>query len=82
MRFFLVIAIILVALAASFALQNAQPVSVKFIKWSFEASLVIVLILTFAAGALAAFLISVPWRIRVLRELSGLKKTNKDKSPQ
>lgn len=74
MRFFLATAIALVALAALFALQNAQPVSVNFLKWSFEASLVIVLILTFSAGALSAFLVSVPWRIKVLRELSDLKR--------
>lgn len=74
MRFFLATAIALVALAALFALQNAQPVSVNFLKWSFEASLVIVLIVTFSAGALSAFLVSVPWRIKVLRELSDLKR--------
>jgi len=82
MRLFVVLAFVLVGLAALFALQNAQPVSVNFIKWSFEASLVIVLLLTFAAGAVAAFLASIPWRIKVMRQLSGLKKNQRDKSPQ
>lgn len=79
-RLFLVLALILAALAAVFSLQNAQPVSVNFLKWSFDASLVIVLVLTFAAGAISAFLVSIPWRIRVMRELSGLKKNQRDKT--
>lgn len=79
MRLLLAAAILLMAVAAIFALQNAQPVSVNFLKWSFEASLVIVLVMTFSAGALAAFLFSLPWRIRVLRELSGLRKLNKER---
>jgi uncharacterized integral membrane protein len=82
MRFLMAIAVLLMALAAVFALQNAQPVSVNFLKWSFEASLVIILFITFAAGALSAFLFSIPWRIKVLRELSGLKKQQKDRAGQ
>jgi len=83
MRFLMAVAVVLMALAAIFALQNSQPVSVNFLKWSFSASMVIILILTFAAGALAAFLFSIPWRIRVLRELSGLKKAQqKDRAGQ
>jgi len=82
MRFFLAVAIVLVAIAATFALQNAQPASVNFLKWSFEASLVIVLILTFAAGALTAFLASIPRRVKAARDLSSLKKAQKDKTRQ
>ena len=82
MRFLMAIALVLMALGALFALQNSQPVSVNFLKWSFAASMVIVLILTFAAGALAAFLFSIPWRVKVLRELSGLKKLQKDRTGQ
>lgn len=74
MRFLMAIAVVLMALAAVFALQNSLPVSVTFLKWSFTASLVIVLILTFAAGALSAFLFSIPWRVKISRELAALKK--------
>ena len=81
MRLLMVISVALMALAAVFALQNSQPVSVNFLKWSFSASLVIVLILTFAAGALSAFFFSIPWRVKVLKELSELKKQhNKDRA--
>lgn len=82
MRFLMVIAVVLMALAAVFALQNSQPVSVNLFKWSFSASLVIVLILTFAAGALSAFLFSIPWRIRVSRELAALKREHRDRVGQ
>lgn len=82
MRFLMVIALVLMALAAVFALQNSQPVSVSFLKWSFTASMVIVLILTFAAGALASFLFSIPSRVRASRELSALKKLQKGKTGQ
>lgn len=83
MRFLMAIAIILMALAAVFALQNSQPVSVNFLKWSFTASLVIVLILTFAAGALSAFLFSIPWRVKISRELAALKRAqHKDRAGQ
>lgn len=79
MRFLMAIGLVLMALGAVFALQNSQPVSVNFLKWSFSASMVIVLILTFAAGALAAFLFSIPWRIKVSRELASLKKAQQQK---
>jgi uncharacterized integral membrane protein len=82
MRFLMVIALVLMALAAVFALQNSQPVIVSFFKWSFTASMVIILILTFAAGALASYLFSIPSRFRVSRELSALKKLQKDKAGQ
>ncbi len=77
MRFLMAFAILLVVLAAVFALQNSQPVSVSFFSWSFSASLVLVLILAFAVGALSSFLFSVPWRVKVLRELSALRKLHK-----
>lgn len=80
MRILLAAAIVIAALSAVFALQNARPVSVSFLSWSFEASLVIVLLMTFSAGALAAFLVSVPWRIKVLRELSELRKKSAERA--
>jgi len=77
MRFLMAIAIFLVVLAAVFALQNSQPVSVSFFHWSFSASLVIVILLAYAVGALSSFLFSIPWRVKVLKELSALRKQQK-----
>lgn len=75
MRIVIIVSLCVVALAVIFALQNAQPVVVNFINWSFEASLVIVLLLTFVAGLLSAFIVSIPWRVKMMRELSNCRKT-------
>jgi uncharacterized integral membrane protein len=47
-----------------FALQNTTEVSVRFLAWSFDGSLALVLLLTLALGALAAGLLSSPTVIR------------------
>lgn len=74
MRVVIIVSLCVAALAVLFALQNAQPVVVNFINWSFEASLVIVLLLTFVAGLLSAFVVSIPWRVKMMRELSSCRK--------
>jgi len=63
------IALALTVAVATFSVQNAQQVQVSFIKWYFEASLVVILLLTFAAGLTAGYLTSVPSRFRGRREL-------------
>ncbi len=75
MRIVIIVSLCVAALAILFALQNSQPVVVNFINWSFEASLVIVLLLTFVAGLLSAFIVSIPWRVKMMRELSTCRKT-------
>ena len=47
-------------IAIVFALQNAAPVTVSFLFWKFEASLALVLLLTFALGVVVSALISIP----------------------
>lgn len=74
MRIVIFVSLCVAALAVLFALQNSQPVVVNFINWSFEASLVIVILLTFVAGLLSAFIISIPWRVKMMRELSNCRK--------
>ena len=69
-----VLSIIVAVLAVVFAVENAKPVEVSFLKWSFTGSLALVMILTFIAGVLAAFLASVPGLIRTRLELSRLRK--------
>ncbi|MEK6758613.1 MAG: LapA family protein [Deltaproteobacteria bacterium] len=75
MRIVIFVSLFVAALAVIFALQNSQPVIVNFINWSFEASLVIVLLLTFVAGLLSAFIVSIPWRVKMMRDLSNCRKT-------
>ncbi len=74
MKLSLVIALCLTALVVIFSVQNSQPVQVTFIKWYFEGSLVVVLLLTFMAGVAAAYLASLPGRIRKGRELATSRK--------
>lgn len=74
MRATLIIALIVASLAVVFSIQNSQPVMVNFLKWYFEASLVVVLLITFIAGVITAFLVSIPWRIRKMREVSHYRK--------
>lgn len=81
MRILIAVSIVLVIIATVFALQNSQPVSVIFLRWVFEAPLVLILLATFFAGALAAFLVSMPWRIRTSRELSALRKARREEHP-
>ena len=47
-------------LVAIFALQNSVEVEIKLWFWSLRTSMVLVLILTFAAGAIAGILFSRP----------------------
>jgi len=49
-------------LVAVFALQNSIEVEIKLWFWSVRTSMVLVLILTFAAGAIAGILFSLPKR--------------------
>ena len=51
-------------LIAVFALQNSMEVQIKLWFWSVKTSMVLILILTFAAGALAGILFSIPKKSR------------------
>ncbi|TNF52231.1 LapA family protein, partial [bacterium] len=64
MQFFLFLALILALVLMVFALQNAEPIRVNFINWSFESSLALLLVVTFAAGMLSGLFSSIPafWR--------------------
>jgi len=60
MRRTLIFLLIFTVLIAVFALQNSGEVEIKLWFWSIRTSLVLVLILTFAFGALAGILFSLP----------------------
>ena len=70
MKFALFVALGLAALTTLFAVQNAQQTQVSFLGWYFEGPLVIILLMTFAAGAVTAYLAVLPGYIRKSRELS------------
>jgi uncharacterized integral membrane protein len=82
MQIFLFIALIIAVLAVFFALQNSDPVTIKFAVWELNSSLAFVLLLALLAGALISFLFSLPsnlrarWTIRQQR-----KKLNENDQP-
>jgi len=81
MRVFYIVLLIAVAiLAVIFAVQNSVPITVSFFGWSAQASMSIVLVLTFAAGILIGMLLLFPSIWKRMRELSAQKKkTNEAK---
>lgn len=56
MLLILILALVVTALAGIFVLQNAIPVTLTFLVWQFEGSLVLVLSLAFALGIIVALL--------------------------
>lgn len=71
----LIFLLVFMVLVAVFALQNSVEVTLKLWFWSVKTSMVLILILTFAAGAIAGILFSLPTR-------SGRKSTESLKSPE
>jgi len=74
MRVSFVAALGIVVLAAFFALQNAQPTRVVLFAWEFEGPLVLVLLVTFAAGILAGWLAAIPSFWKQSRKVADLRK--------
>ncbi|MBA2133030.1 LapA family protein [Capillibacterium thermochitinicola] len=53
MQFMLILMLVFAVLVATFALQNAYPVTIYFLKWQFEASFALVILLSLLIGAVA-----------------------------
>jgi Uncharacterized integral membrane protein len=64
-------------LVAVFAIQNSLPVTVSFVAWSFQTSLVIVILGAATFGALAVISLAVPlqlkarWDLKKARQRQG-----------
>jgi uncharacterized integral membrane protein len=68
----LIFSLVLAILVALFAVQNAGPVVLRFGPLSTETSLVVVILVAVAAGALVASLIGLPGWMRDRRRLRQL----------
>jgi len=68
-QFYLILALVLATLVAIFAVQNAQEVNVRFLVWTFQSSVVIVILISLGVGALLAALISLPQTLKARRRL-------------
>jgi len=73
MKFAFIVAIVLSLVMAFFAVQNSQQAQVSFLGWYFDGPLIIVLLLSFSAGAVAAFLAVLPGGLRKSLEINKLK---------
>ena len=76
----LILSLVLATLVAVFAIQNATSVTLRFGIWSVETSLVVVTLVSVAAGAAVASLLRLPGWIRdrsrlrqLTRELDSLR---------
>jgi len=84
----LVFSILLSIVAATFALQNTAPISVKFLAYNFDGSLAIVLMVVFglgilvAVGAMLPSLLTAKWQVlshrRRVRQLEGKTRPEDD----
>jgi uncharacterized integral membrane protein len=72
MKFALIAAIAVSVLMVFFAAQNAQLAQVTFMGWYFNGPLVIILLLSFGAGVLAAFLTIIPGSVSKSYKISKL----------
>ncbi len=68
----LITTLVIVFFTVAFSLQNDQTVSIKFFGWTFEGSLVLVLLTTLCLGILIHILASMPARIRKSQEMAEL----------
>jgi len=69
-QFYLILALVLATLVAIFAVQNAQEVNVRFLVWTFQSSVVVVILISLGVGALLAALISLPQMLRARRRFT------------
>ena len=74
----LVLALIIVFLAVAFSLQNHEPITIQFFAWTFEGSLVLVLLTTLALGVIISVLASLPSQIKKNRLIAQQHKTISD----
>ncbi len=78
MELYLILAAVLGIFVAIFAIQNAAPVTVKFLLWEFESSLAVLIIIAMLAGMLLVFLLSIPGRIKRRKEIYDRQKKIKE----
>jgi len=88
MPMFLIIAIVLAAVTALFAIQNSTVITVSFLGWEWDASLALILILTLGIGILIGYLAGLPSSLKkgsqlrqIKRDLGALEETNVSLSP-
>lgn len=75
---YIIAAFIFAILVTAFALQNALPVTVSFMVWNLQTSLVLVILGAATAGALAVLSISLWMRFQLHRQNRRLERQLKE----
>jgi len=73
--FGLVAALLIVFVAVAFSLQNAVPITIQFFSWTFQGSLVLVLLTTLAVGVIISLVASLPSQVKRSRLIAHHQKT-------
>lgn len=71
MKFSMIVLIVLLALVAAFAVQNPGIITVRFMQWNADTSLLVVIVAGFGAGVLGGFLAGLPGSFRRRSEASA-----------
>jgi uncharacterized integral membrane protein len=74
MPVYLILAIVLAALTALFAVQNSGVITVSFLGWEWDASLALILILTLGVGILIGYLAGLPASLKKGSQLRKVKR--------
>ncbi len=74
MPFLLILAVVLAAVTALFAIQNSGVITVSFLGWETDASLALILILTLGIGILIGYLAGLPSSLRKASQLRRVKR--------
>lgn len=74
MQLSLIFALIIALLAVIFSVQNTEPVTIKFLFWTFQGSLALILMITLVTGVVVGFLTSSPSMLKNRSTISTQKK--------
>lgn len=74
MKFSMIVLIVLLALVAAFAVQNPGIITVRFMQFSADTSLLVVIVAGFGAGVLGGWLAGLPGSFRRRSEASAAAK--------
>ncbi len=75
MKIFTLLALLIAIAAVVFASQNALPVTIYLLGWNYQASMALVVLLTFSLGILMGFLLSLPRMVYRMTKIASLKRT-------
>jgi uncharacterized integral membrane protein len=78
MQIFLLVSLLIAAVAVVFALQNTEMITVHFFFWNFQGSLALILLTALATGAVASSFASLPSLFKANWTIGSQKKTIED----